>query len=138
MDAPDAELWVVHRDGGEPMRLNRATSAHGDSWPKWDPTLYQHRGRPLMWMTFSSRRPYGLRLDAGERAQLFMTAFDPQAPEGGDAVIYPAFWLPFQEIESGNHIAQWVTSVERQPCSADEACPGGEFCEDGWCVPDLI
>jgi len=137
-DAPDAELWVVHRDGGTPFRLDRATSAHGDSWPKWDPTTYMHRGRQLMWMTFSSRRPYGLRLEAGARAQLWMTAFDPGAAAAGEPSDYPAFWFPYQDIESGNHIAQWVTSVDRQPCSEDTECAGGEFCEAGWCVPDLI
>jgi len=137
-DAPDAELWVVSAEGGAPMRLERATSTNGDSWPKWDPTLYVHQGRALMWMTFSSRRAYGLRLAAGDRAQLWMTAFDPSGAEAGTGGDRPGFWLPFQEIESGNHIGQWVTSVDRQPCSGPDTCPGGEFCEDGVCVADLI
>jgi TolB protein len=133
-DAPDAQVWVVPADGGEAVHLATASSG-GDSWPKWDPTVYMHRSRPLMWFTFSSRRAYGLRLAAGAQAQLWMTAFDPS--RGADPS-YPAFWMPFQELESGNHIAQWVTSVDRQPCTDDAQCAGGEFCSEGFCLPDLI
>lgn len=90
-----------------------------------------------MWFTFSSRRAYGLRLGAGERAQLWMAAFDPQKGEILTDPSYPAFWLPFQEIDSGNHIAQWTLEVDRQPCTSNGECPTGEFCEDGVCVPKI-
>lgn len=134
-DAPDAELWVVPKAGGEPIRLDSATSSNGDSWPKWDVTVYQHQGRTLMWFTVASRRQYGLRLQAGERAQIWMGAFDPS--RAGDQA-YPMFWLPFQEIETGNHIAQWVTSIDRQPCTDQSMCEGGELCSEGACVPNII
>ncbi|MBX3270712.1 MAG: PD40 domain-containing protein [Sandaracinaceae bacterium] len=134
-DAPDAQVWIVPADGSAPARHLATASSGGDSWPKWDPTIYRHRGGGLMWMTFASRRGYGLRLGTGERAQIWMTAFDPRRPGDGS---YPAFWLPFQEIESGNHIAQWVTRVDRQPCRDNTECPGGEFCSGGVCIPDLI
>lgn len=134
MDAPDAQVWVVRATGGAPVHLARASTG-GDSWPKWDVTEYQHRGHPLFWLTFSSRRAYGLRLAASTQAQIWMTAFDPTRPGDPSA---PAFWLPFQEMDSGNHIAQWVTRVERQSCTNDSQCLGGEFCQEGVCVPDLI
>jgi Tol biopolymer transport system component len=137
-DAPDAQVWVVPTTGGPPTHLGRASTG-GDSWPKWDPTVYEHRGRNLMWLTFSSRRAYGLRLGDGERSQLWMAAFEPSRLAAGETdPSYPAFWMPFQEIESGNHIAQWVTRVDRQPCSSDSPCGPGEFCTDGFCYPDLI
>ena len=47
-------------------------------------------------------------------------------------MITPPFRLPFQDITTGNHIAQWVTTVERQTCSTDVEC-SGEFCIDGRC-----
>ncbi len=136
-DAPDAELWIAPIAGGTPVRLDRSTSMNGDSWPKWDPTTYMHQSHPLFWFTVSSRRAYGLRVAAGTQAQLWVGAFDPSAPVGADMAM-PMFWLPFQEIDSGNHIGQWVTTVDRQPCSDDTMCMGGEFCEAGVCVPELI
>ena len=134
-DAPDATLWVIPSDGGDPVRLDAATSNHGDSWPKWDVTVYQQHGQPLMWFTVTSRRAYGLRLDAGEQAQIWMGAFEPSRTGN---LAYPMFWLPFQEIGSGNHIAQWTTTIDRQPCSDDSMCEGGELCAEGACVPDFI
>ena len=49
----------------------------------------------------------------------------------------PPFWLPFQDIQSGNHIAQWVAKVERQPCAKDIECPTGQVCKQGLCVPTV-
>ncbi len=134
-DSPDAELWVVPTAGGAPTRLDHSTSMNGDSWPKWDSSTYEHQGHALFWFTVSSRRAYGLRVAAGERAQLWVGAFDPTA--SGPDFSMPMFWLPFQDIASGNHIGQWVTTVDRQPCSSDSMCGSGEFCQSGVCVPNL-
>jgi hypothetical protein len=135
-DSPDAELWAVAAGGGTPMHLARASTG-GDSWPKWATTVQTYGGKPLMWLTFSSRRAFGLQLAAGTRAQIWMAAFDPEAAANGQDPTYPAFWLPFQEMDSGNHIAQWVTEVLRQPCTTDPECEGNEFCENGRCVPPI-
>jgi len=135
-DSPDAELWTVAAGGGTPIHLARASTG-GDSWPKWATTVQTYNGKPLMWLTFSSRRAFGLQLAAGTRAQIWMTAFDPEAAAAGQDASYPAFWLPFQELESGNHIAQWVTEVVRQPCTTGDECEGNEFCENGRCVPPI-
>lgn len=133
-DAADAQVWVVAVPGGTPVQLANASTG-GDSWPKWAQIVQLYQGRSLMWITFSSRRAYGLRKGAGEPAQLWMAAFDPGRAEILDDPSYPAFWLPFQEADSGNHIAQWTLEVERQPCTSDGQCPTGEFCEGGVCVP---
>jgi TolB protein len=129
MDAPDAQVWAVGVGGGTPVHLATASTG-GDSWPKWAPNVQTWQGRSLMWFTFSSRRAYGLRTAAGAQAQIWMAAFDPAKSEPS----LPAFWLPFQEADSGNHIAQWVTEVERQPCFEDSDCPVGDACEGGLCV----
>jgi hypothetical protein len=132
-DAPDAEVWIVAGAGGTPIQMARASTG-GDSWPKWAPDVQPYRGGTLMWFTFSSRRAYGLR-STGGTSQLWMSAFDPAKAASGMDPSTPAFWLPFQEPASGNHIAQWVTTVERQPCTTDMDCGPGEFCEDSGCVP---
>jgi TolB protein len=134
-DAPDAQVWVTTPDGAMTQHLGRASTGGGDSWPKWAQIVQLHQGHSLMWFTFSSRRAYGLRKPAGDPAQIWMAAFDPTRADMGLDPSYPAFWLPFQEPASGNHIAQWTLEVERQPCITDGECPTGEFCEDGVCVP---
>jgi len=133
----DAEQWVVAADGSlPPVRLETA-DGFADSWPKWDPTPYVDRGRTMFWLSFASRRGYGLRLDRDERSQIWMAAFYPDDARGGLDPAAPAIRVPFQELDSSNHLPQWVTSIERLTCTDDSQC-GGEFCMDGRCYPDLI
>lgn len=134
-DAPDASLWAVSAAGGSPVALARAGSTHGDSWPKWMVREQKYRGKKIMWLTFSTRRAYGLRLGADNNAQIWMAAFDPDAAAQGKDASFPAFWLPFQELSSGNHIAQWVTRVVRQGCADSSQCEGSEACIDTVCRP---
>ncbi|MFH0902722.1 MAG: hypothetical protein V2A73_18985 [Pseudomonadota bacterium] len=110
-DAPDAELWTVSVNGGNPLRLTNAT-ASGDSWPKWA-NEQAYRGGRIMWFTFSSRRRYGLRTGNSTPSQIWMTAFDPDRAAAGEDPSYPPFWLPFQDPGSGNHIGQWVMRIVR-------------------------
>lgn len=131
-DAADARVMVVAAQGGAPIALARATSTAGDSWPKWAPLAHTYAGGTVHWLTVSSRRPYGLR--GGTTSQLWMMGFDPARAAAGEDPSFAAFWLPFQDPASGNHIAQWVEHVDRQPCT-EGTCPSGEFCEGGYCVP---
>jgi hypothetical protein len=88
-----------------------------------------------MWLTFTSERAYGLRLADGQRAQLWMVGFDPARAAQGQDPSFAAFWLPFQDIGGGNHIAQWVTQVKRQPCTVQTDCPADLQCRNGVCYP---
>lgn len=132
-DAPDAHLYAVRTSGGAPSRLASADGAgdQGNSWPRWAPFQQTWMGAPLFWFTFSSRRDYGLRLrqsamtHANQTAQLWMAAFIPGRT--GDASA-PAFWVPFQDLRSGNHIAQWANGVPRVSCGAGVSCAPGERC----------
>ena len=132
-DAPDAS--AVSAAGGSPVALARAGSTHGDSWPKWMVQTQNYRGKKLMWLTFSTRRAYGLRLGADQNAQIWMAAFDPDAAAQGKDPSFTAFWLPFQDMSSGNHIAQWVTKVVRQGCGDRSQCDPSEDCIDTVCRP---
>ncbi|MFI5301212.1 MAG: hypothetical protein ACHREM_24270, partial [Polyangiales bacterium] len=136
-DAKDALVWVVAAGGGTPIQLATASTG-GDSWPKWTPAVQQYQGKPLLWSTFSSRRAYGLRLAAGTTAQLWMTAFDPTKASAGSDPSYPGFWLPFQDLSSGNHIAQWVSKVVRTACTSDSQCDPGLQCQTGVCKPPPV
>ena len=128
---PDAQIFIVPSAGGDPIRLARLQGL-ADSWAKWDPTIYQDSGRNLFWLTWSSRRAFGLRVATDVRAQLWMTSVDPAALARGEEGVTAPFRLPFQDLTTSNHIAQWVTTVVRQPCTNNSECPG-EFCVDGRC-----
>ncbi|MCK5795634.1 MAG: hypothetical protein KAI47_00510, partial [Deltaproteobacteria bacterium] len=141
-DAPDASLWMIPVDDkGGPVLLksannpNNVTGSYGNSWPKFAPFVQTYKGRKLMWLTFSSRRDYGLRLVGKGQAQIWMTAIDVGRAEMSTDPSYPAFWLPFQDIHTGNHIAQWTAQVVRKPCGIDGNCPTGETCVKGLCEP---
>ena len=133
--AGDGELWAVASAGGNPRPLDAANEGGATSWPKFAPGLHSYHGGTLVWLTFSSPREYGLRLGKGEKVQLWMVAFDAAKAAAGEDPSFPAFWLPFQDIAGGNHIAQWVTKVERQPCTKDTDCAGNEVCNAGVCYP---
>jgi len=132
-DQMDARLWVVSAQGGDPIQLATASPAPGgDSWPKWSPVAHSYLGGQVFWLTFSSRRAYGLR--GGGTSQLWMVGFDPARAAVGLDPSFTAFWLPFQDPSSGNHIAQWAEHVDRTPCS--DGCASDETCDpDGYCVP---
>lgn len=130
---PDGELWAVSRSGGALIQLAHATRSKWSSWPKWAPNVQTYYDGTVMWLTFSSSRAYGLRLADGAKTQLWMVGFDPAKAAAGKDPSFAAFWLPFQDITGGNHIAQWVTRVLRQPCKAAADCPGTDFCRGGYC-----
>lgn len=40
-----------------------------------------------------------------------MVGVDPARAAAGNDPSFVAFWLPFQDLASGNHIAQWVEEI---------------------------
>lgn len=131
----DAQMWFVPSSGtGAAVSLD---AIHGlsDQWPRFNPTSFNERGHPLFWIVWASRRGYGLRLDEDVRSQLWMASFDPmRAAAGLDPTSVP-FWMPFQNMEETNHLAQWVSTVRRMGCDTDAEC-GGEFCVDHRCFQE--
>lgn len=103
-DDADAELWVVPSDGGTAVALERANQTPGltNSWPRWGPLPDDD----ILWLAFSSRRLYG-DITTGN-PQIWVTAFDPDVAAVGGDPSWPAFWLPNQDVEQGNHIPVWT------------------------------
>jgi len=127
---PSATIYVVKPEpGATPIALARANApgktdtrtALTNSWPKWAPFEFQRTQTPgsrLVWMTFSSSRNFGLRTPpAGTSPEspsgtlLWMVAVDPERAAAGMDPSYPAFVLPFQDVQSSNHIAQWTKEI---------------------------
>jgi hypothetical protein len=131
--APDGQLLVVSSSGGTPLPLSTANGPGNCQWPKWAPVLQDYYAGKILWLTFTSDREYGLRLSTGQQNQLWMIGFDPAKAAAGQDPSFPAFWLPFQDLSSGNHIAQWTTTVVRKPCSMTSECGSGQICRAGYC-----
>jgi hypothetical protein len=118
---PDAQLYAVDSiAGGTPVNLtnvNRPGIADGattkltNTFPKWNPFIFpiDTQGGHVAWITFSSSRKFGLR-NAPSGTLLWMAAIDLDAPAGSDASFVP-FALPFQDLATSNHIAQWTTQI---------------------------
>jgi Tol biopolymer transport system component len=120
---PSATLMTIPADGGPARVLARANGPGvldagrrelSNTFPRWAPFVDARRadgsGR-LMWMSFSSRRRYGLRAPAGDNQLLWMAAVDPDAVMAGEDGSFAAFALPFQDLATSNHIAQWTTQI---------------------------
>ena len=136
-DASDARVMVVPLGGGSAFDLTSANVEIGNSWPKWSPFQHHFKGQTTMWLTFSSRRLYGLRPTPA--AQLWMIPVDVAKLEKGMDSAYPPIRLPFQDLNTGNHIAQWVEEIDRAKCSVMDmtGCGPNEVCMDGVCKPDI-
>ncbi|MSP61985.1 MAG: hypothetical protein EXR72_16970 [Myxococcales bacterium] len=134
-DAKDAKVMAVSTAGGNPVELAALNNPVGSSWPKSAPFVHKFDGKNIFWVTFSTRRPYGLR--GGTSSQIWMAAVDGDKVANGQDGSYPPFWLPFQDFATGNHIPQWAEKVVRAPCTEGHPmdCAQGEWCVRGKCVP---
>jgi hypothetical protein len=112
-----ASLWVVKGDGSTPpvelAKLDSSIANQTNSWGRWAPFAQSlGAGNELMyWVTVSSKRTFGVRLVAGTQPQIWMAPFFPDRAAAGMDPSEVGFRLPFQNIDSNNHIAQWTEQV---------------------------
>jgi hypothetical protein len=120
-----ATMYVTSLGGMPPVALANAnypgvadggTTALTNSYPKWAPFIeHLDEDHKLVWLTFSSTRQYGLRsppASTGDTTEtrsgtlIWMVGINPT---GGNAdPSYPPFCLPFQDVKTSNHAAQWA------------------------------
>jgi WD40-like Beta Propeller Repeat len=114
---PDAETWVVKADGSlPPVKLaipDLGQAGRTNSWARWVPFAqsFGPSNEQMFYLTFSSMRPYGVRIPAGGKPQIWMAPFFPARAMLGMDPSGPAFRVPFQSTLAGNHIAQWTQAV---------------------------
>ena len=146
---PSADLWWVDLDTGMAAALDRANGldasgkvylphGDGDAHKNFVPTVSPIAAGGYFWVFFSSRRSYGNTLVADpafagpEQKKIWVAAIDIGAPPGTDAS-HPAFYLPNQELESGNIRA----FAALEPCRAEGgACTSGVDCCCGFCLTE--
>ena len=112
----NASLWVVKADGSMPaVQLDAANSGMGltNSWGRWAPfqQTIGSNNEPMYWITVSSTRDFGVRLVSQHRPQIWMTPFYPTRANTQLDPSAKSFRLPFQNITSNNHIAQWTEQI---------------------------
>ena len=119
-----ATIMFTSLQGETPIPLTNAnmpgvadgtTTALTNSFPKWAPFVEQlDEQNQLVWLTFSSTRQYGLRTppapadmdETNKGTLIWMVGIRPSI--GGGDPSFTAFCLPFQDITTSNHIAQWT------------------------------
>lgn len=174
----NARLWALFlaKSNVQPIDMQRANQGNGltNSWPRWSPFIQTYKGKPLLWVTFSSTRDYGLRVQNSDgKGTTLPNCYPPESPEdptgsrstsfdkcaqpqiwmaavalseiefSANDPSYPAFWLPFQDVTSHNHAAQWTEVVVGgkdcgklgDACSDSQPCCTGFICDTtGHCV----
>ena len=126
-----ATIMFTSLQGGTPIPLTNAnmpgvadgtTTALTNSFPKWAPFVEQlDEQNQLVWLTFSSTRQYGLRTppapadmdETNKGTLIWMVGIRPSI--GGGDPSFTAFCLPFQDITTSNHIAQWTKVFIKGP-----------------------
>ena len=121
-----ATTWAVKpAPGATPIHLDNAgapgvvdgTSAvtSMDTFPRATPFETKQGTGKLFWFTVASLRQPGLRLKnydpAEQQQQLWMFAIDPAKVLAGVDGSYTAFFLPFQDPKTSNHIAEWTQQI---------------------------
>jgi hypothetical protein len=111
-----AETWLVKADGSlPPVQLGNAnlTGNLTNSWARWVPFAqsFGPGNEPLFYLTFSSQRAFGVRIPGGGRPQIWMTPVFPARAAAGQDPSGNAFRVPFQDVATSNHIAQWTKAV---------------------------
>lgn len=144
----ESELWWVDVDSGMAAPLDRANGIdngqlylpHGmaDARKSFVPTVSPVAAGGYFWVFFTSRRSYGnllvvdQSLNAPEAKKIWVAAIDIDAAPGSDPS-HPAFYLPNQELESGNIRA----FAALEPCRENGTmCQSGIDCCCGFCIED--
>lgn len=109
----------------------------------YEPTVLPVASGGYFWVVFTSRRAYGNLIDdkvdpwalvptaadPSRRKKLWVAAIDIHPTPGVDRS-HPAFYLPNQELETGNMRGFWALD----PCRPDGAsCDTGDMCCGGYC-----
>jgi hypothetical protein len=165
-NAPNSSAIDLQKANGSP---SGAPVPLSNSYPRWAPFVQSYHGQKLLWFTFSSTRDYGVRIvnhkpgmyqcyppdepetPAGvhganfaatcQQPQLWMAPINLSEAQGTGDPSRVAFWLPYQDMTSHNHTAQWTAQRQQLPppqidagaCSCQMAVYGPCGAANGGC-----
>lgn len=117
---PSAKTWAALPEAGATPVLLARGAAPGvrdegavdltDTFPRSAPFESEYASDRVYWVTVSSKRRAGLH-NTSKHQLLWMFAIDPKKIKAGEDGSYPAFYLPFQDLDTSNHIGQWTSQV---------------------------
>jgi len=108
--APNAQ--AIHLDNAAMPGLADKGTTPIDTFPRSTPFKTTEGSGVLFWFTVASQRQPGLRQKiSGTQQLLWMFAVDPSQIVAGRDGSYPGFFLPFQDMSTSNHIAQWTQKI---------------------------
>jgi hypothetical protein len=156
-----SEIWWSDTASGQQHRLDALNGYNADGTSylptgpnnhtadtklNFEPAVAPTAAGGYAWVIFTSRRLYGNiatidpfssdprsydYLHQVTTKKLWVAAIDLNAPPGTDPS-HPAFYLPAQELQSGNARGFWVL----EPCRENGAgCEFGDQCCGGYCQP---
>ena len=110
-DAMDAKVMVVSARGWfAPSTWLRSTPSPEIPGRNGVRFVHRYKGKGVMWLSFSSRRPCGVR--GGTTAQIWMVPVEINALDKGMDAGYPPIRLPFQSwppaITSRSGLKWWI------------------------------
>jgi hypothetical protein len=108
---PAARVFVMPAQGGTPVDLARLNAGDGlgNSWPRWSPFVQHDRGHSIIWVTFSSNRDYGFRVQNEDPAGV--SCYPPDSPEN---------------LNTGHQCPLVPAMCTMAGCVAASSCP--QFC----------
>ncbi len=124
---PGPDCWEL--TAGTRYTPAQAATVQGHStWPKFTP-FAQGANENLLFISFTSRLPYGFSTSGN--SQLWMFAVDTDRLASGGDPSYSPIWLPFQDPSDLSLTPYWT---EELPCQSDavggcSGCVAGEVCE---------
>jgi hypothetical protein len=136
-----AKIYVLPAAGGTPVypaRLNQivsnaeagAAAKLGNSMPTWAPV----EAGDYYFVAFTSRRAYGVVYQEGAFEQIWVAAIDPRTGVADPS--FPAFRLPFQDLEENNHRPFWAMDALAPPPPPDAGVPPDAGPRDAGAPPD--
>lgn len=127
---PSAKTWAVTptaaatqvllANAAKPGKNDGVATNLMDTFARATPFETVHRGGKLLWFTVSSQRRAGLRKffpnpsvvgDPATQQTLWMFAVDPAKVLAGQDGSATGFFLPFQDMTTSNHMAQWTQKI---------------------------
>jgi hypothetical protein len=134
------ELWMVRKDGSNPVSLDLANGVGHVSGPEvsqnYEPTFVPVASGGYFWLVYVSERTYGNTLtnqDPVTRSkQLWVTAININ-PQPGQDPSHPGFWLPGQELNNNNMRGYAALNECKE---LGEVCMAGYDCCGGYCVDE--
>jgi WD40-like Beta Propeller Repeat len=137
LDALGQSIPLDAANGSSGGQVYLPAGAARDSDLEFFPTVSPIAAGGYFWIFFTSRRTYGnistVGLEDPLSKKIWVTAIDIGAPPGTDPS-HPAFFLPGQELGSGNVRA----FAALEPCKDDSSgCTSGTDCCSGFCTDNV-